>query len=115
MSTVLITGANGFIGRALGKRMLSRGWQVRGTVRSLESLDSLPTGVDAQKINSIGPDADWTKALIGIDRLIGSLCVDSSKIRATIDWKPPYTPEEGIRETVLWYKERRRKEGDSAK
>jgi len=39
-----------------------------------------------------------------IDRLIGSLCVDSSKIRTMLGWKPPYSPEEGIRETVLWYK-----------
>lgn len=39
-----------------------------------------------------------------IDRLIGSLCVDSSKIRTMLGWKPPYRTEEGIRETVLWYK-----------
>jgi len=39
-----------------------------------------------------------------IDRLIGSLCVDSSKIRTMLGWKPPYRQEEGIRETVLWYK-----------
>jgi UDP-glucose 4-epimerase len=39
-----------------------------------------------------------------INRLVGSLCVDSSKIRTMLGWKPPYTPEEGIRETVLWYK-----------
>ena len=31
------------------------------------------------------------------------------------DWKPPYTPEEGIRETVLWYKEERRNKVDGAK
>jgi nucleoside-diphosphate-sugar epimerase len=39
-----------------------------------------------------------------IDRLIGSLCVDSRKIRTMLGWNPPYTPEEGIRQTVLWYK-----------
>jgi nucleoside-diphosphate-sugar epimerase len=38
-----------------------------------------------------------------IDRLIGSLCVDSCKIRTMLGWYPPYTPEEGIRKTVLWY------------
>ena len=37
-----------------------------------------------------------------IDRLIGSLCVDSSKIRTMLGWKPPYAPEEGIRETAEW-------------
>ncbi|MBW2641486.1 MAG: NAD-dependent epimerase/dehydratase family protein, partial [Deltaproteobacteria bacterium] len=39
-----------------------------------------------------------------IDRLTGSFCVDSSKIRTMLGWNPPYTLEEGIRKTVLWYK-----------
>jgi nucleoside-diphosphate-sugar epimerase len=39
-----------------------------------------------------------------IERLIGSLCVDSRKIRTMLGWNPPYTLEEGIRKTVLWYK-----------
>lgn len=39
-----------------------------------------------------------------IERLTGSLCIDSSKIRKVLGWKPPYTLEEGIRETVKWYK-----------
>lgn len=39
-----------------------------------------------------------------IERLTGSLCIDSSKIRKVLGWKPPYTMEEGIRETVKWYK-----------
>jgi nucleoside-diphosphate-sugar epimerase len=39
-----------------------------------------------------------------VDRLIGSLTVDISKIKQGLGWKPPYTLEEGICETVLWYK-----------
>ena len=38
-----------------------------------------------------------------IDRLTGSLCVDSSKIRELLDWRAPYTFEQGIQETVDWY------------
>ncbi|HZX48774.1 MAG TPA: SDR family oxidoreductase [Nitrospirota bacterium] len=38
-----------------------------------------------------------------IERLTGSLCIDSSKIRKVLGWKPPFTMEEGIRETVKWY------------
>ncbi|OGP64593.1 MAG: hypothetical protein A3K22_06445, partial [Deltaproteobacteria bacterium RBG_16_42_7] len=38
-------------------------------------------------------------------RLTGSLCIDSSKIRKVLNWKPPFTMEEGIRETVKWYKD----------
>lgn len=39
-----------------------------------------------------------------LERLFGSLTVDISKICRELNWKPPNTPEEGIRETVLWYK-----------
>jgi len=35
-----------------------------------------------------------------LEKLTGSLLVDSSKIRNLLDWKPPFTLEEGIRETV---------------
>jgi len=35
-----------------------------------------------------------------LEKLTGSLIVDSSKIRNLLGWKPPFTMEEGIRETV---------------
>ena len=38
-----------------------------------------------------------------IDRLTGSLVVDSSKIRQTLNWTPPYTFQEGIQKTCNWY------------
>jgi len=38
-----------------------------------------------------------------IDRLFGSLTIDSSKIRKELGWKPPYTMEYGLRETARWY------------
>ena len=36
-----------------------------------------------------------------LKKLTGSLVVDSSKIRNLLGWRPPFTLEEGIRETVL--------------
>lgn len=39
-----------------------------------------------------------------MEKLTGSLLIDSSKIRNLLGWKPPYTLEEGIRETVKDYK-----------
>ncbi|MDO9567183.1 MAG: NAD-dependent epimerase/dehydratase family protein [Candidatus Desulfaltia sp.] len=41
---ILITGANGFIGQALCKRMLSDGYQVRGAVRSAAQMTVMPSG-----------------------------------------------------------------------
>jgi nucleoside-diphosphate-sugar epimerase len=40
---------------------------------------------------------------IEIERLINSLMVDSSKIRSNLDWKAPFTMEQGLRETTKWY------------
>jgi nucleoside-diphosphate-sugar epimerase len=36
-----------------------------------------------------------------LEKLTGTLVVDSSKIRNLLGWKPPFTLKEGIRETVL--------------
>lgn len=38
-----------------------------------------------------------------IDRLTGSLVIDSSAIVKILDWHPPYTFEEGLRLTTTWY------------
>jgi nucleoside-diphosphate-sugar epimerase len=35
-----------------------------------------------------------------LEKLTGNLIVDSSKIRKLLGWKPPFTPEQGIQETV---------------
>ena len=37
-------------------------------------------------------------------RLLGSLEVNNSKIKSTLDWTPPYSSEEGIKKTTQWYK-----------
>jgi UDP-glucose 4-epimerase len=46
-------------------------------------------------------------ALLGraaeIDRLLGSLVVDSSTIRQSLSWRPPYSLEEGLQQTVAAY------------
>jgi len=43
-----------------------------------------------------------------VDRLIGSLTIDSSKIRQELGWKPPFTMEEGLKETTEWFKKKDR-------
>jgi nucleoside-diphosphate-sugar epimerase len=39
-----------------------------------------------------------------LDKLTGTLFVDSSKIRNLLGWKPPFSLEEGIKETIKHYK-----------
>jgi nucleoside-diphosphate-sugar epimerase len=39
-----------------------------------------------------------------VDRLVGSLQVDSSKIRQELDWRPPFPVDVGLAETVAWFR-----------
>ena len=38
-----------------------------------------------------------------VDRLLGSLMIDSTKIRRELNWKTPYTMNQGLKETAKWY------------
>lgn len=39
-----------------------------------------------------------------VERLLGSLQVDSAKIRRDLNWVPPYSLQQGLRETAEWYR-----------
>lgn len=39
-----------------------------------------------------------------LDRLLGSLQVDSGKIRRELNWTPPYTLQQGLQKTAEWYR-----------
>lgn len=67
---ILVTGANGFIGRAVTASLLEAGHAVRGAVRSPESACSLGTDVDPVVIGELGPETVWVQALAGIDTII---------------------------------------------
>jgi nucleoside-diphosphate-sugar epimerase len=41
-----------------------------------------------------------------IDRLVGSLQVNSSKIQTELDWHPPFTVDAGLSETAAWFRGR---------
>lgn len=41
-----------------------------------------------------------------IDRLVGSLQVNSSKIQTELDWYPPFTVDAGLSETAAWFQAR---------
>lgn len=42
-----------------------------------------------------------------VERLLGSLQVDSGKIRRELDWMPPYTLQQGLQATAEWYRNSR--------
>jgi len=65
METVLVTGANGFIGRALCGVLAASGRRVRKAVRM--PVPGLP---DAVAVGDIGPDTDWRTALEGVSGVV---------------------------------------------
>jgi nucleoside-diphosphate-sugar epimerase len=68
MERVLVTGANGFVGRTLCNTLLERGYAVRAAVRRLDS--GAPPDVDAVAVGDIGAHTDWSQALQGVTSVI---------------------------------------------
>lgn len=62
---VLVTGANGFVGRALVPLLAERGHWVRAAVRS--NGPELHGATETVAAGDIGPGTDWARALDGID------------------------------------------------
>ncbi|AWM02353.1 NAD-dependent epimerase/dehydratase family protein [Bradyrhizobium amphicarpaeae] len=61
---VLVTGANGFVGRHVAPALAREGWSVRRAVRSPQGVD------DEVVIETIGPETDWHAALEGVDAVV---------------------------------------------
>jgi UDP-glucose 4-epimerase len=61
---VLITGANGFVGRHVAPALAREGFEVRRAVRRL-SGEAGEVVIDA-----LGPSTDWQAALVGVDRVV---------------------------------------------
>ncbi len=61
-------------------------------------LFSLPDGVLRLAANCIGRRA-------AAQRLLGSLTVDDRRIRSELDWQPPFTVDQGLAETAIWWRE----------
>jgi nucleoside-diphosphate-sugar epimerase len=67
-ATILVTGASGFIGRALCERLLSEGSKVRGVVRRAGTMP-VP-GLEQVETGEIGPRTQWSRALDGVDAVV---------------------------------------------
>ncbi|MHB1116100.1 NAD-dependent epimerase/dehydratase family protein [Sideroxydans sp.] len=66
--TVLVTGANGFVGRSVCASLLKAGYTVRAAVRHLANFD-IPN-CEPCHIQSIDADTDWSAALDGVTTVI---------------------------------------------
>ncbi len=66
--TILVTGANGFVGVAACRALLDQGYQVAAAVRRADAF--LPLGVDIRVVDDLGPATRWRHALDGIHTVI---------------------------------------------
>lgn len=41
-----------------------------------------------------------------VDRLTGSLRLDTTHVKRLLDWKPPFTVQQGLEATATWYRSR---------
>lgn len=66
---VLVTGANGFVGRRLCPALSRAGWRVRGTWvhNKPETSDER---IDWQRVDPLGPDVNWREVLLGVTHVV---------------------------------------------
>ena len=69
-STVLVTGATGFVGRYLCSRLLKENFRVRGTLLKSEYASALISGVEPVTVKPLAADTAWGHALAGVETII---------------------------------------------
>ena len=69
---ILVTGASGFIGRALCRALAARGHEVRAAVhrKAGDSSDGLAAFAEPVEVADIADEADWPAKLAGIDSVV---------------------------------------------
>lgn len=66
--SVLVTGANGFVGRHLCRHLAGCGLRVRGSLRA--AREAAVPGVELRPSGEIGERTDWSAPLEGIDAVV---------------------------------------------
>lgn len=65
--TVLVTGANGFVGQALCRHLRAKGWRVLAALRPGRPA---PSDCEPRPAPDLAPDADWSQALAGASHVV---------------------------------------------
>lgn len=66
--TILVTGANGFIGKAVCKALHDSGFNLRVAVRNRDGIAY--TDYEIVEIGDIGPETNWQEALTDVDTVV---------------------------------------------
>lgn len=67
--SVLVTGATGFIGRDLVRRLAASGWRVRAAVRAPVSIPSAPR-IEPVAVGDLAAPVDWNPLLEGVSYVV---------------------------------------------
>ena len=70
MGRVLVTGANGFVGRYVCRQLLNDGHWVRGTVRREDAARPLPDAIAPFETGPVESFRDWESALAGVTHVV---------------------------------------------
>ena len=87
---MLVTGANGFVGRALCAEAVSRGMAVRGITRA---SGYLPISVEKFAVDGIDGNTDWQDVLTGCEVVV--------HLAARVLCQPTHSELKGMR--ILFY------------
>ena len=72
----------------------------KGLIEAIAKVMGRPARLLPVPVNLLRHIANWLGKKAEADRLLGSLALDCSKLRKELDWRPPFTFEQGMRETV---------------
>jgi len=67
---ILVTGGNGFIGRALAQELGQSGLRVRTAVRDRREAGPLPATGECIAVGDVGPGTDWSAALKDVETVV---------------------------------------------
>ena len=70
MTRILVTGANGFVGRALVEALVQAGGEVTAALRDGRNPAAWPAAVRIVKVGDITGETDWHPALDGVERIV---------------------------------------------
>jgi len=89
-SVVAVTGASGFIGQAVCKELLIRGFTVRALVRYIKPMQqTLSVGLQYVAVGDLCADTDWSEALRGVSCVIH--CAGRAHVMRGIDGEESMT------------------------